>query len=104
MCPSGAVADFGMYRLPNGTLRRWKERLMSLGDCKMQIELGHVRCHFAFFNIQFAIILALRTFSPAQGSATTLVSVYYLPSLFTSRADFRFFSDCFGSFLTSGSK
>ncbi len=41
---------------------------MSIGDCKMQNELGRVRYHFAFFNTQFAIVLALRRFAPAQGS------------------------------------
>jgi hypothetical protein len=41
---------------------------MSIGDCKMQNELGRVRYHFAFFNTQFAIVLALRRFASAQGS------------------------------------
>jgi len=41
---------------------------MSIGDCKMQIELGRVRCHFVFFNTQFAIVFALHCDAPAQGS------------------------------------
>lgn len=39
---------------------------MSIGDCKMPIRLGRMRCHFAFLNTQFVSVRALRPVAPGR--------------------------------------